>query len=325
MSDHLTLTVKGLSKDFRSGGTTLKPLKMRALNDVGLTLESGRALAIVGESGSGKSTIAKIITGIHPPTDGEITLNGENVVRLRGEARRLFRQKVQMVFQDPFASLNPTHTIRHHIERPLKIHRKLKGQALESEVLRILTEVGLTPAKATADKYPHELSGGQRQRVNIARGMAAGAKIILADEPTSMLDVSIRIGVLNLMRDMKDKHNIGFMYITHDIATARYFAEQTAVMYVGHMVEWGDTETITQSPKHPYTQLLISAVPDPSKRIDAPLEGGERGEIPVWYPDSVGCPFSERCLSATDRCRQEMPPVTQLAENHFTRCHLYNE
>ncbi|WP_119395363.1 ABC transporter ATP-binding protein [Salinibius halmophilus] len=324
MSEKLTLTVKGLKKDFRSGGTTLNPKKMRALNDVSLNLESGKALAIVGESGSGKSTIAKIITGIHDPTGGEIELNGKNVVKLKGDDKRKFRQKVQMVFQDPFASLNPTHTIRHHIERPLKIHRKLKGDALEAEVLRVLTEVGLTPAKATADKYPHELSGGQRQRVNIARGMAAGAEIILADEPTSMLDVSIRIGVLNLMSDMKDKHDIGFMYITHDIATARYFAEQTAVMYVGHMVEWGDTETITQAPKHPYTQLLISAVPDPSKRIDAPLQGGERGEIPVWYPDSVGCPFAERCLSATDHCRKEMPGVTQLADNHFTRCHLYS-
>lgn len=324
MSEQLTLTVKGMVKDFRSGGTTLKPTKMRALNDVSLTLESGKALAIVGESGSGKSTIAKIITGIHDPSDGVIELNGSNVVKLKGEARRKFRQKVQMVFQDPFASLNPTHTIRHHIVRPLKIHQKLKGDALEAEMLRVLTEVGLTPAKATADKYPHELSGGQRQRVNIARGMAAGAKIILADEPTSMLDVSIRIGVLNLMSDMKNKHDIGFMYITHDIATARYFAEQTAVMYVGHMVEWGDTETITQAPKHPYTQLLISAVPDPSKRIDAPLQGGERGEIPVWYPDSIGCPFAERCLSATDHCRKEMPGVTQLADNHYTRCHLYS-
>lgn len=324
MSNNLTLTVKGLSKDFQSGGTTLKPAKMRALNDVSLTLESGKALAVVGESGSGKSTIAKIITGIHDPSNGDIELNNESVVKLKGEAKRKFRQKVQMVFQDPFASLNPTHTIRHHIERPLKIHQKLKGDALEVEMLRVLTEVGLTPAKATAEKYPHELSGGQRQRVNIARGMAAGAKIILADEPTSMLDVSIRIGVLNLMSEMKDKHDIGFMYITHDIATARYFAEQTAVMYVGHMVEWGDTETITQSPKHPYTQLLISAVPDPSKRIDAPLQGGERGEIPVWYPDSVGCPFSERCLSATDHCRKEMPGVTKLAENHYTRCHLYS-
>lgn len=324
MSNNLTLTVKGLSKDFQSGGTTLKPKKMRALNDVSLTLESGKALAVVGESGSGKSTIAKIITGIHDPSHGEIELNNQDVVKLKGEAKRKFRQKVQMVFQDPFASLNPTHTIRHHIERPLKIHQKLKGDALEVEMLRVLTEVGLTPAKATAEKYPHELSGGQRQRVNIARGMAAGAQIILADEPTSMLDVSIRIGVLNLMSEMKDKHDIGFMYITHDIATARYFAEQTAVMYVGHMVEWGDTETITQSPKHPYTQLLISAVPDPSKRIDAPLQGGERGEIPVWYPDSVGCPFSERCLSATDHCRKEMPGVTKLAENHYTRCHLYS-
>lgn len=324
MSNNLTLTVKGLSKDFQSGGTTLKPKKMRALNDVSLTLESGKALAVVGESGSGKSTIAKIITGIHDPSHGEIKLNNQDVVKLKGEAKRKFRQKVQMVFQDPFASLNPTHTIRHHIERPLKIHQKLKGDALEVEMLRVLTEVGLTPAKATAEKYPHELSGGQRQRVNIARGMAAGAQIILADEPTSMLDVSIRIGVLNLMSEMKDKHDIGFMYITHDIATARYFAEQTAVMYVGHMVEWGDTETITQSPKHPYTQLLISAVPDPSKRIDAPLQGGERGEIPVWYPDSVGCPFSERCLSATDHCRKEMPGVTKLAENHYTRCHLYS-
>jgi peptide/nickel transport system ATP-binding protein len=236
-----------------------------------------------------------------------------------------YREGVQMVWQDPFGSLNPTHTIFHHIARPLLIHKKVKPgnkKELQERVYDLLEQVGLIPPKETAAKYPHQLSGGQRQRVNLARNIAVGAEVVLADEPTSMLDVSIRAGVLNLMEEMKFEKQMSLLYITHDIATARYIAEDLAVMYVGHMVEWGDTEAIIHDPQHPYTQLLVSAVPDPKKSIHEKLKGN-KGEIPLWTPDSVGCPFAGRCLHASDKCREQLPGITQLSDNHFVRCYLY--
>jgi peptide/nickel transport system ATP-binding protein len=200
-------------------------------------------------------------------------------------------------------------------------HKGLTTEQVDEKVIEIIERVGLSPARQTAEKYPHELSGGQRQRVAIARALAVGAKFILADEPISMLDVSIRLGILNLMADMK-KEGIGFMYITHDIATARYFAERTAVMYVGHMVEWGNSDSVTQNPQHPYTQLLISAVPEAGIRRQREVKA-KKADIPLWKPESIGCPFAERCLQASDKCREAMPGVTQLAEDHFVRCYLY--
>lgn len=324
MSEHIQLEVKHLVKDFDTS-IGIRRIRMRALNDVSLSLESGKALAVVGESGSGKSTIARIIARMYGPSSGEISINGEQVSGKMSRSQLLaFRRQVQMVFQDPFGSLNPTHTIHHHIARPFIVHKRLRGKALQQAVIDQLEQVGLTPAADVAQRYPHQLSGGQRQRVNIARAMAAGARIILADEPTSMLDVSIRIGVLNLMEEMRDRLNIGFMFITHDIATARYFAERIAVMYVGHMVEWGSNEQITQNPQHPYTQLLISAVPNPEQRIDAPLQGGKRGDIPLWTPNKEGCPFVGRCSQAQQRCHTEMPIAQEVSVGHFVRCHLYN-
>lgn len=322
-AEHLHLQVKHLTKDFKTS-QGIKAIKMRALNDVSLELETGQVLAVVGESGSGKSTIARIIAKMHEPTAGDILINGQSTLKLKGRKQLLsFRKRIQMVFQDPFGSLNPTHDIHHHVARPFVVHHGLRGQKLDQAVIAQLEAVGLTPARDISQRYPHQLSGGQRQRVNIARAMAAGARIILADEPTSMLDVSIRIGVLNLMQDMKTKLNIGFMFITHDIATARYFADRIAVMYVGHMVEWGDGEQITQTPMHPYTQLLISAVPNPENRIDAPMQGGKRGDIPLWSPEKQGCPFAARCLSVKDACHQQMPEVKEINPGHFIRCHLY--
>jgi oligopeptide/dipeptide ABC transporter ATP-binding protein len=236
-----------------------------------------------------------------------------------------YREGVQMVWQDPFGSLNPTHNIFHHILRPLLIHKKVdprNKKEQEERVYDLLEQVGLIPPKETAQKFPHQLSGGQRQRVNLARNIAVGAEVVLADEPTSMLDVSIRAGVLNLMEEMKFEKQMSLLYITHDIATARYIAEDLSVMYVGHMVEWGDTDEIIHNPQHPYTQLLVSAVPDPSKSIHEKLKGN-KGEIPLWTPASAGCPFAGRCQHASDKCREQLPAVTQLSENHFVRCYLY--
>ncbi|KXF81252.1 ABC transporter ATP-binding protein [Enterovibrio coralii] len=324
----LIIEGKNLIKDFSVNSNSLQKSKMRAINDVSFKMYKGRGLAVVGESGSGKSTTAKMIAKMYPPTGGTIEYFGRDIQGItKRDELMLYRQGVQMVWQDPFGSLNPTHTIFHHIARPLLIHNKVDGsdkKALEDMVYDLLLQVGLTPPKETAAKYPHQLSGGQRQRVNLARNIAVGAEVVLADEPTSMLDVSIRAGVLNLMEEMKFERQMALLYITHDIATARYIAEDLAVMYVGHMVEWGDVEEIIHDPQHPYTQLLVSAVPDPNKSIHEKLKGN-RGEIPLWTPDSVGCPFAGRCTQATKRCQEALPPVTQLSENHFVRCYLFEQ
>jgi peptide/nickel transport system ATP-binding protein len=317
------IRVSNLVIDFFIGGSFFRPKILRAVTDVSFDLYAGEALAIVGESGSGKSTVARALCRLNPPTSGKIELNGSDINEAgRYDSQRDYASLVQMIFQDPFGSLNPVHTIRHHLKRPIRIHNPgLSSQEIEDRVIGLIERVGLSPAQQTADKYPYELSGGQRQRVAIARALAVGAQFILADEPISMLDVSIRLGILNLMDDMKGD-GIGFMYITHDIATARYFAERTAVMYVGHMVEWGNSDSVTQNPQHPYTQLLISAVPEAGRRSKRELKA-RKGDIPERSPDSVGCPFAGRCLQVTERCNIEMPKVTQLGPDHFARCFLF--
>ncbi|MDL5026620.1 ABC transporter ATP-binding protein [Vibrio sp. BS-M-Sm-2] len=314
------LSVKNLVKDFPLG-QSVKSNMMRAVNDVSFDLRKGEALAIVGESGSGKSTGARILTRIYDKTAGDIEFKGEplsDYIEKYGELE--YARQVQMIFQDPFGSLNPVHTIYHHIARPLLIHKRAEKEAIPNLVYELLEMVGLTPVKETAEKYPHELSGGQRQRVAIARAIAVSPEVILADEPISMLDVSVRLGILNLMADLKDKHGISFMYITHDIATARYFAEKTAVMYVGHMVEWGNSDNVTQNPQHPYSQLLLSAVPEVGKSGKRDMNV-KKGDIPSWKPISVGCPFASRCMKADKLCTQSIPEPTQIAEEHFARCH----
>lgn len=317
------ITVEGLTIDFSIGGGLFNREILRAVSEVSFVLKSGEALAIVGESGSGKSTVARALCRLYKPSEGRVLLDGEDVNSAAGaSSQRDYARLVQMIFQDPFGSLNPVHTIRHHLRRPIKIHNPhLNAAEVDDRVIEIIERVGLSPARQTADKFPYELSGGQRQRVAIARALAVGARFILADEPISMLDVSIRLGILNLMDDMK-QDGIGFMYITHDIATARYFAERTAVMYVGHMVEWGNSDSVTQNPQHPYTQLLISAVPEAGRHKKKELMA-KKGDIPMRSPDSVGCPFAARCMKATDRCHIEMPKTTKLADDHFVRCFLY--
>lgn len=316
----IILSVKNLVKDFPIGQSG-KNNVMRAMNDVSFELRKGEALAIVGESGSGKSTGARILTRIYDKTSGDVLFKGQPIkdyIKENGELE--YARQVQMIFQDPFGSLNPVHSIYHHIARPLLIHKRAEKQHVAKLVYELLELVGLSPVKETAEKYPHELSGGQRQRVAIARAIAVDPEVILADEPISMLDVSVRLGILNLMSDLKDKHGISFMYITHDIATARYFAEKTAVMYVGHMVEWGESDSVTQNPQHPYSQLLLSAVPEVgnSGRRDLSVK---KGEIPLWKPTSLGCPFAARCLKATEVCAQSMPETTKIGEEHYARCH----
>ena len=297
--------VKNLVKEFTVGGGFGKEAIFRALHGVSFDLHAGKTLALVGESGCGKSTCARLMTKVYPPTEGEILFNGRDISTLKSRKDILvYRSRVQMIFQDSFGSLNPTHTIEHHLTRPLKIHNQVATkQALTERLKELLTLVEL-PIE-TLTKYPHELSGGQRQRVNLARALAVGAELILADEPTSMLDVSIRLGVLNLMQKMKKELGIGFLYITHDLATAHYIAEETAVMYKGQIVEWGSTQSILTNPQHPYTKLLISAVPDP----DLPF-----GELVKNEPN-----YSINADRIREQSCEIQHEIKQVADNHFVK------
>ena len=257
-----TLKVRNLVKDFtiRKG---LKRTTLRAVNDVSFTLEPGKTIAVVGESGSGKSTVARMIAKLETPTSGRIMLDGE-LSATRGRRLDAYRHDVQMVFQDPFASLNPFHTVGHHLERPLRIHKVARTRAeLETHVHGLLERVNLTPPDVYAAKQPHEMSGGQRQRVAIARALAPGARFLVADEPVSMLDVSIRLGVLNLLARLQREANLGVLYITHDLATARHFSDEILVMFRGNVVERGPSDRVILDPQHEYTKLLLSAAPDP--------------------------------------------------------------
>jgi ABC-type glutathione transport system ATPase component len=233
------------------------------MSDVSFELQPGRALALVGGSGSGKTTCARILTGLEKPSAGTVLFNGRDITTLRGAAeKRSFAGAVQMVFQDPYAALNPVHSIHHHLVRPLKLHGGLApGQSPEAAVATLLADVGLDPVKIQ-HRYPHELSGGQRQRVNIARALAAKPDVILADEPTSMLDVSLRVGVLTVLKRLKVEKQLALLYITHDLATAEYVADEIAVMHQGRIVEHGSARQVITQPAHAYTRLLLAAAPN---------------------------------------------------------------
>jgi peptide/nickel transport system ATP-binding protein len=264
---------------------------LRAVDDVTLALRRGRVTALVGESGSGKSTVARLLCHLYKPTGGSIVLENEDVTRLRGRRRlRAFRSQVQMIFQDPFASLNPVKRVDHHIARPLRIHRIVSDDQVTARVHELLESVGLVPAEAFAAKYPHELSGGQRQRVAIARALGAQPKVVLADEPISMLDVSIRLGILNLVCELKEREQLAFLYITHDLASARYVADEIYVMYKGRIVEHGATDDVLHDSLHAYTKLLLTAVAQPEAGLHATAWQGRSGETAVlaargWDPD----------------------------------------
>jgi peptide/nickel transport system ATP-binding protein len=297
---------------------------VHAVDDVDIDLYRGRVVALVGESGSGKSTIARLLAQLMPVTGGQILLHGEDASVKGRRAFRRYVSRVQMIFQDPFGSLNPIHTVRYMLTRSLRIHRgRLRGAEMEAALEELLTRVQLTPPSRYIDKFPHELSGGQRQRVAIARALAAEPEVLLADEPISMLDVSIRLGILNLLRDLRDRLHIAILYITHDIASARYFADRTMVMYAGRVVESGDSESVTQDPKHPYTQLLVRTAPDPDD-LDARARGA-RGEAPSLVRPPTGCRFNPRCPFATDLCRTETPPLMAVGEGRQAACWGYSD
>jgi peptide/nickel transport system ATP-binding protein len=319
------LDVRNLTKRFPIGGLFSK-FEVHALTDVSVTLKRGHVVALVGESGSGKSTAARLIARLMPPTSGEIFFEGEDMLKKEPRSASMsYREQVQMVFQDPFGSLNPAHTVGHHLERPLKLHGKAHGRHdTKVKIEELLATVGLNPPSEMAQKFPHELSGGQRQRVSFARALAVEPEVVLADEPISMLDVSIRMGVLNMMERLKEERGIAYLYITHDIASARYIGDEITVMYAGRMVEGGETEELIANPAHPYTRLLFSAVPNPNVRGDA-RKVVTRAEPPILINPPPGCPFAPRCPHVMPICKQEMPGITHLNSQHWTRCHLYGK
>jgi peptide/nickel transport system ATP-binding protein len=322
MSAAAPLEVRSLSKRFAIGGGRRRA-HVHAVDDVSLELHPGTITALVGESGSGKSTVARLLARLHEPSEGAVLFEGSDVSRVRRRRDDLrYRASVQIIFQDPFGSLNPVKTIRHHVERPLRIHGIVRSSQVDGRVHELLRTVGLVPPEEIAAKYPHELSGGQRQRVAIARALAVEPKVVLADEPISMLDVSIRIGILNLMLRLKEEREIAFLYVTHDLASARYVADDILVMYAGQIVERGPIEQVLSEPLHPYTRLLLAAVPDPATNLQAQRIESRPGRASAAVDPPEGCRFVTRCPLAIDVCSRVTPTLVEAAPGQAARCHV---
>jgi oligopeptide/dipeptide ABC transporter ATP-binding protein len=315
------LRAERLTRHFNVGGALSRAV-LHAVDDVDLTINEREIVALVGESGSGKSTIARLLAQIYKPTSGEILYRGKPLRRLRSRKDMLwYRGQVPMVFQDPFSAFNPVHRISHGVMRNLALHRpELSAAERRQEAERVSESVGLSARLLS--RFPHEMSGGERQRIGFAQALALQPSLILADEPVSMLDVSIRAGILNLMVELRDREGVSLLYITHDLASARYVADRVVVLYAGQIAEAGPTETVLSRPKHPYTRLLLSAVADPSEAD--PAFSGDTGEPPLVINPGEGCRFRHRCPFAIDVCQTVTPLPRPIGESQVA-CHVASE
>ncbi|WP_096272662.1 ABC transporter ATP-binding protein [Paucisalibacillus globulus] len=321
MAEEKILEIKNLKKHFNLGKNQI----LKAVNDVTFHVNKGETFGLVGESGCGKSTIGRTIIGLYNKTDGDVLFNGENVHDLSEKELFKLRQKMQMIFQDPYASLNPRSTVREVISEPMEVHKLYKTKKEQNErVYQLLEEVGLN--RDHANRYPHEFSGGQRQRIGIARALALNPDFIIADEPISALDVSVQAQVVNLLKQLQEEKGLTFLFIAHDLSMVKQISDRIGVMYLGNMVELTVSDSLYENPLHPYTQALLSAIPIPDPDIE---ESRERiileGELPSPINPPSGCVFRTRCPFAMGICGQEKPEWQEVEENHFVACHLYNE
>lgn len=291
---------------------------LKAVDGVDFSVEEGTVFSLVGESGSGKSTVARLILRLIPPTSGNIFFRGKDILELRGKALLEFRKSVQIIFQDPFASLNPRMTVFDTVSEPLKIHKIVKRSELKDAVVNLLESVGLHAD--VLNRYPHEFSGGQRQRICIARALAVSPRVIVADEPLSALDVSIQAQILNILQELKRKSNISFFFISHDLRVVRYFSDEVAVMYLGKIVEYSKADELFANPLHPYTiELLASA---PKIKPDGKKREILKGDVPSPIDIPPGCPFHPRCPKRFEPC-DRLIPVLKKTKDRLVSCHLF--
>jgi len=297
---------------------------IRAVDGVGLSVGPGESVGLVGESGCGKSTLGRAILRLEPPKEGRILFDGEDVTSFKGKDLKSFRRQSQMIFQDPFESLNPRLSIGSALNEVLFVHHDMKKSERVARIEELLSDVGLDPAYR--DRYPHEFSGGQRQRIGIARALALNPSLIIADEPVSALDVSVQVQILNLLKELQEKWNLSYLFVAHDLAVVRYMCDRLYVMYLGKIVESGPAEQIYAQPTHPYTEALLSAVPDVDRGLKADDEKQGRiilqGDVPSAAQLIPGCPFHPRCHRAQDRCGAEVPELRDVGEGRCSACHF---
>jgi oligopeptide transport system ATP-binding protein len=318
------LEVRDLVKHFPvRGGMFGKPAgQVRAIDGVSFSLQKGETLGLVGESGCGKTTTGRCILQLERPTEGSIVFDGVDLVTLDPAALRAVRRRIQVIFQDPYSSLNPRMTVTQILAEPLKVHGIVRDKVeREQRVVELLRQVGLLPQHGK--RYPHQLSGGQRQRVGIARALAMQPSLIVCDEPVSALDVSIQAQIINLLEELQERFGLTYLFIAHDLSVVRHISDRVAVMYLGKIVEITDRQRLYEEPLHPYTRALLSAVPIPDPKLEAKRERTVlRGEVPSPLNPPSGCVFHPRCPLAVDRCSAETPPLREIRPGHWTACHL---